>query len=75
MELRKELDSYTLDEIESREQLEKDCNYIKNIKNQMKQTSVNRLEELRLEFIKTNHVDREKQVFVNQIFAFLKTKA
>jgi hypothetical protein len=60
---------------EENEQLQNDCTYVQIIKDNIRNTSINRLEELRIEFIKTNNIYREEQVIVNRIFKFLKEKA
>jgi hypothetical protein len=73
LENRKEIDE-KLHDIEDKEQLQDDCTYIQNIKNNIRNTSINRLEELRVEFIKNNNIHREEQVIVNRIFKFLKDK-
>jgi hypothetical protein len=72
-QIRKENDE--LRKAEENEQLINDCAYIQTIKDNIRNTSINRLEELRIEFIKTNNIYREEQVIVNRIFKFLKEKA
>jgi hypothetical protein len=73
---RKENDICTLDKIEGRERLNEDCNYIRNIKNNMKSTSQKRLEQERIEFIKNRNSDLsvEEHLIVNEVFEFLKNR-
>jgi hypothetical protein len=71
---RKEIDN-NLNEVEESEQLQTDCKYIQKIKDNIRNTSIKRLEELRVEFIKTNNIYREEQVTVNKVFKFLKEKS
>lgn len=73
---RKELDTYTLEELENKERLEEDCAYIRGIKKQMRSTSQKRLEQERIEFIKNRNDDLsvEEHVIVNEVFDFLKDR-
>jgi hypothetical protein len=78
MDNRKEHDNYTLEELEEQERLNEDSKKAEKVNKHMqyiREQSIENLEEWRIEFIKTNHISRENQVFVNQIFSFLKKKA
>jgi hypothetical protein len=60
---------------EENEELQNDCAYVQKIKNNIRNTSINRLEELRIDFIKTNNIHRDEQVVVNRVFKYLKERA
>jgi hypothetical protein len=73
---RKENDINT---IEERENLIQDTKNTERLKNRameyIKNDAIKHLEELRVEFIKTNNIHREEQVTINRVFNFLKNKA
>lgn len=75
---RKEVDTYTLDEIEQQEGLQADCNKVGKVNKHMqyiKNDAVNRLEDLRTEYILENCADREERMFANKVFNFLIERA
>lgn len=75
MQNRKENEEKLL-EIINREELEIDCNNTNNVAMKyIKKDAVKHLEELRIEYIKLNHIQREEQVIINKLFAFLKEKS
>jgi len=75
MDLRKEIDE-KLHDIEDKEKLEEDSAYIQSVKNNIKNTSIKRLEELRREFLNSDfHLDIKEINLINKVFNFLKEKA
>lgn len=66
----------TLDELIDTENLQKDCSYIRKIKDSIRNTEIHRLEEIRREFIENNlSMSIENMELVDTIFEYIEGKA
>ena len=74
MNIRKEIDE-KLQEIEDREELEKDSMYIRNIKDNIKNTFISNYENLKKEYIKNTQLKPSEILVINRFVEFLKNKA
>ncbi|MDD2495158.1 MAG: hypothetical protein PHE29_08200 [Tissierellia bacterium] len=75
LEDRKEINE-KLHDIEDKERLAEDSSYIQNIKTEIKNTSIKRLEELRKEFVKKNVQMNSLEILaINRFVEYLKDKA
>ena len=73
MDFRKENDS--LYEIEEKERLTEDIAYIRNIKNNIRNTFISNYENLKKEYIKNTQLKPSEILVINRFVEFLKNKA
>jgi uncharacterized membrane protein YcaP (DUF421 family) len=65
-----------LDEIIDKENLQNDCSYIRKIKDSIRNTEIQRLEEIRREFIEKNlSMSIEDMELIDTLFEYIEGKA